>query len=722
MPGFAKFLILLIGVPLTAAAQETVFFDDFQDGNAAGWSAGGRGDVAMNDYQGSRTLRLSRSAYAVAEVDVSGLRRVTVGAAFAANDLEGEDRCLLQLSFDGGDRWQTAVRVVDGQDDNLTLHPDAVTAEVPSGAATMLLVARVAGDGDDDTCYLDNVFVRGAVERAGKTEKPRLTRRFLTSDAAMPAPVSMSEFAPTEPRTAAPHGFVGRLKLSGPVVADGFELIYDEHGRMDTVGEVIRRLPDFDFSFVSRGGDLIPLQQGVIRRDHPYWEIALQPGKVWRRKDDGPWSRAAIPFALQERSANCTHNGVMTWLYDREGRVSDVAFQIGSETCAYLKFDLWGKVRAAYEQTTRGEAEAAAIARVDRHVEARLPVRPLGALAQARPGTDTESLLFADGINPADVSVYGLLVDGVHYRGACETRHGDYPYCDVLPLPSYSTAKTLFAGVGLMRAEQLVPGISQRTIASVIPECDLPRWEDVTIEDALDMATGNYSEPGPTADEDSAPHLEFVFSDSHAEKLEFSCGYFERRAEPDTTFAYHTSDTYLVGVALQRLVDEIVEGGGDAYTDLLMPLWQRLQLSPLLDVTKRTYDEAAQPFAGYGLTVEADDWLRIADWLANRGGRLDGEPTLDPGMLDAALQRDPDDRGVVAGNPTLRYNNSMWAFNVREVIGCEQDLWIPFMSGFGGITIAMMPNGIIFYYASDGYVHRWRSAVRTAHTIEPMCR
>ncbi|WP_405219952.1 serine hydrolase domain-containing protein [Lentisalinibacter sediminis] len=722
MRGSLPSLVLLVCVPLLAAAQETVFFDDFQDGDAEGWSGGGQGDVAINDYQGSRTLRLTRSAYAVAEIDVAGLRRVTVGAAFAANDLESEDRCLLQLSFNGGDRWQTTVRVVDGQDDNFTLHAGFFTAEVPADAGMMLLVARVAGDGADDTCYLDNVFVRSVVSDARKTPKPRVSRQLLTSDAPIRAPMSMSEFGPGGPTGAEPHAFVGRLQLYGPVVADGFELIYDEHGRMDTVGDVIRRLPEFDFGFVSRGGDLIPLRQGVIRREHPYWEIALQPGKVWRRKEDGPWSRAAIPFALQERSANCTHNGVMTWLYDGDGRVSNVAFQISSETCAYFKFDLWGKARAAYSPTTAGEDEAAAIARVDRHAAARLPIRPLAALAEAWPGSNTEGLLLADGVNPADVSVYGFLVDGVHYRGGCETRHGIYPYCDVLPLPSYSTAKTMFAGVGLMRAEHLAPGISQRTIASVIPECDLPRWEDVTIEDALDMATGNFSEPGPTADEDSAPHLEFVFSDSHGEKLEFSCGYFERRAEPGTTFAYHTSDTYLVGVALQRLLDEVVEGGSDVYADLLTPLWRRLRLSPLLDVTKRTYDQTSQPFAGYGLTVEADDWLRIADWLANRGGSIDGEPMLDPAMLDAALQRDPDDRGVFAGNPTLRYNNSMWAFNVREVIDCEHDIWIPFMSGFGGITIAMMPNGVIFYYASDGYVHRWRSAVRTADTIEAMCR
>jgi hypothetical protein len=73
------------------------------------------------------------------------------------------------------------------------------------------------------------------------------------------------------------------------------------------------------------------LQRGVQRRDHPYWEVVLQPGKVWDEVGDGDWSRASVSFSLQERAANCTHNGVLTWLYNDSG-VSRVAYQVSSET------------------------------------------------------------------------------------------------------------------------------------------------------------------------------------------------------------------------------------------------------------------------------------------------------------------------------------------------------------------------------------------------------
>ena len=111
----------------------------------------------------------------------------------------------------------------------------------------------------------------------------------------------------------------------------------------------------------------MPLRQGVQRREHPYWEVILQPGKAWNEAGDGDWTRVAVPFSLQERSANCTHNGVLMWLFDADAEVSRVAYQISSETCGYFKANLWGVVDATYEQRDLREAAAPQIARLDSH-------------------------------------------------------------------------------------------------------------------------------------------------------------------------------------------------------------------------------------------------------------------------------------------------------------------------------------------------------------------
>ncbi|MDT8320182.1 MAG: hypothetical protein RQ826_06595 [Xanthomonadales bacterium] len=276
-----------------------------------------------------------------------------------------------------------------------------------------------------------------------------------------------------------------RLRLDTSAAAAGFRVLEDEFGRLEQVGAPIRHLPPFDFRYVQEGRDLVPLARGVL-----------------------------------------------TWLFDASGEVSRAAWQIVSETCAYFRFDAWGVVAADQQPLDPGAEAAAALARLRDHERARLPVRPLSRLDEDYPGVDHTELGFSDGLAAADLTVMGMRVGGIHYRSDCPTRQGLYPYCTTLPLPSYSTAKSLFAGIGLMRLQQMYPGSSRRTLASLIEACSGQKWRDVTIEDALDMATGNYDSTVMYEDEDAPGHLDFIFADGHAEKLRLACGLFERRSEP----------------------------------------------------------------------------------------------------------------------------------------------------------------------------------------------
>jgi CubicO group peptidase (beta-lactamase class C family) len=520
-----------------------------------------------------------------------------------------------------------------------------------------------------------------ACSGGGPQPEQTLLASFLLGDDPLTAPVPMTAFTPSDPATVPEQLFSGTLRLVGVEHAGGFRAVHDPWDRSGEIGEPLRHLPAFEFEFVRRGSDVIPLVTGVQRSTHPYWEILLLPGKTWQVAGDDGWTRVALPFTLQERAANCTHNGVMSWLF-RGDAVSRVAYQVVSETCGYFKADLWGVVDAEYIPADLADEAAPVIARVDAHRASRLPVQSLERLADDHPEIDATKLGVGDGIPAEDISVLGLVVDGIHYRSDCPTRQGPHPFCTSLPLPSYSTAKSIFASAATMRLEQLYPGVSGRSIASLVDECDQAKWRDVTIEDALDMATGNFESADFEVDEDSPAHEDFVFADRHADKIEFACNHFPRKAEPGTTFVYHTSDTYLVGVALQRFLDQ--RGGGDVYDSVLLePIWRALNLSPQLDVSKRTYDDESQPFTGYGLTYEADDIVRIAKWLAD-GGTLDGEPALDTALLEESLQRLPGVSGLRAGSDDLYYNNGFWAYDAGPSLGCAEPVWVPFMSGVSG--------------------------------------
>ena len=713
-------VILFLLVAHASLAAETLLFDDFQDGAAEGWQAFGDGVIEVSTYEWNASLHMTNNSAVVRAVPIGRPAQLLVGGTFAALDLEKGKACVLETTIDEGNTWIEVLRVGHDQDDGLTLHPGSQSLEAGRDVSRLWLRARVDGNRADDSCWLDNVYVIGSGKAAAPGGPRALSADILLGETAMKEPVGMHEFAPTGEVNESAATFSGRLTLAES--SGTWETVLDAWDRRGKVGAAIQRLPEFDFDFFQRGEDLVPLKRGLLRREHLYWEIILQPGRVWKEAGDSGWSRAALPFALQERAANCVHNGVMTWLFNGDGDVSRVAWQMSSETCGYLKFNLAGIADAEYTKEDLTVAAQEQVDRLDAHRAARLPVRPLEELSNRYPDVETLGVAVKDGIPPGDLSVFGFVVDGVHYRSDCPTRHGPYPFCDSLPLPSYSTAKSMVAGLATMRLEKLAPGSSQKAIAELIPECDSKRWRDVTVEHALDMATGNFRSTDHEIDEHSDASRDFIFGDSHSEKLEFACGHFKRKAKPGEQFVYHTSDTYLVGTALQAQLRGRKGPGADLYRDILVnPIWSSLQLSPLLDDSLRTYDEHAQPFAGWGLTYEADDVVRIAQWLQD-GAKIDGEPALDTTMLAASLQRDPGDRGLRAVIDDQRYNNGFWAYRSGPTVGCMADAWTPVMSGVSGISIVMFPNDVIYYYFSDSYVFRWQSARDVAHRIRELCQ
>ena len=554
-----------------------------------------------------------------------------------------------------------------------------------------------------------------------KDEAPArvLTAEFLRAGNALTRPVHASEYAPAPTSRPAAHTFSGRLQIGAMGKADHFLLLFDELGLISPDAPGYDSLPDFDFEFVQDGDLLIPMTTGPVIDDHPWWEFAFGTGRVWDEPDDDGWTRAGLPFALKERRQDCTHNGLMTFLFKDSGAVSRVAFQVTNQTCRYLQFDMSGLLDAEYVRgAVDGAAESIAAVRANRG--SRIPTRPLWRIAEFYADADADKFGSAEEIEPATMSLYGFLIDGTHYTSTCSTPYGPYPYCDDMAVPSYSTAKSIVAGFGLMLLEAKYPGAAMANIADLVPECG-ESWDGVTIEHALDMTTGHFDLPDMHGDEDAAIESRFFLGD-HRDKIDKACNGYPRKADPGTHLSYHTWDTYLAGVAMTRFLQQRLGADADFFDDLLVPLlWRPLGLSRVAEATRRTYDEVGQPYAGFGLTLVRDDVARLAQFIGPLDGRLDGQPVLDRRLFDAIKQRVPGDPGMIAELETIRYNNGFRSFDVSTYLGCDAPVWVVVLSGFGGIILAVMPNDTAYYYFSDSNVYRYLAAVRESHRIRPMC-
>ena len=114
-----------------------------------------------------------------------------------------------------------------------------------------------------------------------------------------------------------------------------------------------------------------------------------------------------------------------------------------------------------------------------------------------------------------------------------------------------------------------------------------------------------------------------------------------------------------------------------------------------------------------------DDLAKISTLLNVDHGKIKGKQILDPVQLDAALQKNPDDRGVRRDGDG-RYNNAFWADEYTSQDGACR-FWVPHMYGYSGIVVALLPNGTAYYYASDNQEFNSTRAIQESAELIPIC-
>ena len=553
---------------------------------------------------------------------------------------------------------------------------------------------------------------------SGNVSRSALTMTTLINGNDPGSLVNFSHYALPAEAAMPSNQFEGSLELFGEATGGAFDEQKDTFRYTGSQDATRKHLPEFNFEFVQTGSHIVPKQRGSIPSSHPEWEYVLTPGRVWNENGDAGYSRVALPFALQQKNANCMHNGVMSFLFKDDGSVSDVAYQIASETCLYYQFDMWGQLSASYTPQPVNNS-AALVSDYQAEVATRMPSKPLSALAQDYPGTDYTAFATPNSKDPLAISLVGFVIDGTHYVGGCSTRQGTYPYCESLVVPSYSSAKSVFAGGALMRLEQKYPGTFNQSIGSYISECNTNgNWNDVTFGNALDMGTGNYKLASYMSDEGASHTNDLFLPEDHASKINYSCTEYPRKATPGTKWVYHTSDTYILGTAMNAYLQGIEGSSSDIFTDILIDeVLAPLGVSPTAEFTRRTYDSVQQPFTGWGLMWLRDDIAKIGAFLGDGN-----QSVLHQGQLDAALQRDSADRGLEPLNE-YKYNNGFWAHEVSsDMSGCSNPLWLPFMSGYGGISVLILPNDSVYYFFADDDEYLWMDAAQEAHSIRSLCQ
>lgn len=575
----------------------------------------------------------------------------------------------------------------------------------------------------------------GCGASATNVNQPTLRYSDYFSNAAPATPVDDSAFA--MPTNAAPASdtFEGRLDLVNPSGNGSVVVLRDDFNSFAGGDSAWKHLAAFSFEFVQDGSYLIPAQQGLVYTGNADWNYIVGPGNAWSQNDDSGYTRASFPFALIERNQNCVHNGEMSFLFSnsKSPNISNVRYQITQETCMYSKFNLWGQIAATY---TPYPVTNDATIKSDHVIEIanRLPTKPLSALTSDFPNSGVVPDNLVSGFqSQQDITTYGLLFHGVNYVSGCQTRYGQYAFCSEMRLPSYSVAKSMLNNIASMRLGQLYgSGVYSQLIRNYVPEyTNGGDWSTVTFDNGLDMATGNYLSTAYMSDEDGAVTQTFYDAESYAGKMGDAIRPFPHQAAPGSTWVYQSAAAFVTNQAMNSYLQQQQGGGGDIFNMVRDDVYKPLNISKGGLTTLRTDNSANGKAMGYlGLFFIQDDVAKIAKLLNNDHGTINGSQVLDPARLQESLFQNSSslglpvpDTGTPAVPNTYWYNNSHWGKKITtaEFPQVRCNVWASFMSGYGGITIVLMPNGATFYVFSDNDEYNWGSDVIEANKLAPLC-
>jgi hypothetical protein len=544
--------------------------------------------------------------------------------------------------------------------------------------------------------------------------RDRLTAdEFLAQAYTGDGPVHNAYFLPVGQAAPAVHAFKGTLTI-------GASTMFSAHRGCDGLP---RTMSGFSVAFFTHGEHLVPVVRDILQ---PPGTLILSPGQVWSEPGDQGMSRAAFPFVMTNPYNNGTHNGLATFLYD-DTRVSALRFQVVQETAMWAKFDFWGQAPLSYNPGPLANEDALR-AQFATELQHQTPIRPWSALPTS---AVTPWLERFDGDAVSEnISANGLIVDGVIYLRGCHTRYGPYPYCRHMRHGVFSVTKSLGAALTLLRlAQKYGDGVFDLKIKDYVTvTATHDGWERVTFGDVLNMATGigdlaPQREPNdPVADENKPKMFQWMRARTAKDKLAMSFSYGKYAWGPGEVLRYNSTQTFVLAAAMESFLKHQVGPHAHLWDMVTAEVLQPIGVfhAPLMH-TQEADGGRGIPHLLHGLYPTIDDLAKLTTLLQN-GGQHQGQQLLSATKLAEALYKTnavglPNSRKNRFGEG--RYHLSFWSVPYRTSNGCF--FQIPYMAGYGGNLVVLLPNGISAFRFADGENWDLDAMVLAGEALRPFC-
>ncbi|WP_196137816.1 serine hydrolase domain-containing protein [Aliikangiella sp. G2MR2-5] len=577
---------------------------------------------------------------------------------------------------------------------------------ITSGLTALIIATIIAcGSSNSDSDDLENAPPTSSSALSAPTNKRDwLTAAHLNEpDYPHSSPIHNSYFLPIGNTSAELHKFSGRIQINSRRLLGNFSEYY--------IGgdESFKNFPDISLEFISDSGKLIPLHRDrqLKADDNSFWGVILDPGLVWSEDSDDGWSRASFPISFISARRNQVHNGVASFIYN-DSQMSHLRVQFTQETTSWFRNDIYAHLDASYQPKTFSN-ESQIIEAFKQEESNTVTIHPWSTLTNLSQTIKTSQ--FNSNLPQSSISATGIIIDGEVYAQPCYTRYGNYPFCRWMRNGAYSVTKSLGASLTMMRlAQKYGEQVYQLKVIDYL-NVTAPHsgWDSVTFGDVLNMAVGvgdngdSLNSGDIFADENTAKMESWLVKPSLAEKLEISFSYRNYSWGPGEVFRYNSAMTIVLAAAMNAYYQSIEGAEFNIWQmmrdEVFTPLG--IQHVPIL-ATDEPSEQPGLPELFHGLYPNIDDLAKLTMLLQNNGSH-NGEQILHQGkLLESLFQTsniglhswwEDNEYGE------SRYLYSFWTSPYSDNNGCN--LQLPYMSGFGGNIVVVLPNNVSLFRFAD---------------------
>src|SRR5690625_2926585 len=300
--------------------------------------------------------------------------------------------------------------------------------------------------------------------------------------------------------------------------------------------------------------------------------------------------------------------------------------------------------------------------------------------------------------------MHAAVVDDVIYYQPSNTDQGPYPYPTDMRFGIWSVTKSAGPGIAMLRlAEKYGDWVFSLKLLDYL-DIDPPHdgWVGVTFGDALNMAPGlggTVFDANPTAF-----YADYTFGGTYdeayraksaADKIEMLNKVEDYPWGPGLVGRYRDRDMFSLGVAMNNFLKFMEGEEADIWdmvaTEVFKPIG--IHHAPM-GRTFETDGSAGQAIMAWGWFPNLDDLAKLARLLHDRGEH-DGEQLLHRERTESLFSiEDTFDQGpanaLKHGDPRYKMGFHYLPF---ETEGGGDTIWMPFMSGYVGNRVVMVPNG-----------------------------